>query len=95
MDTEGAISFRALSPAEYKKLKSDLQKEYLAKGKKWVAARKKAEADGAEFADPRPVKPRSKALDKMSTRANAQKLAAKYRKKHEEEQKAKKKAEAL
>jgi len=83
MDTEGTITFRALTAAEYKKLKSGLQEGYVTKGKAWLAARKKAQEAGEEFAEPKPVKPRYKALDKMGTKTNAVKLAQKYQKKYD------------
>jgi len=91
MDTEGTISFTAVTADEYKKLKEDLQADYVAKGKTWLAAKKKAEAAGEEFKEPQPVKPRYKALDKMSTQTNAARLAKKYQEKHEADQKAKEK----
>ena len=43
----------------------------------------------------KPVKPRYKALDKMGSRANAQKLAAKYQKRYEAQKRAKEQAAAL
>lgn len=95
MDTAGKIDFRALTADEYKKVKATLKKDYLAKGKAWLAAKKKAESDGAEFTDAKPVQPKYRALDKLASRANAQKLAQKYQKKHEEEQKAKEKTASL
>jgi len=83
MDTEGTITFHALTAIEYRKLKSSLQEGYVTKGKAWLAARKKAKEAGEEFAEPKPVKPRYKAIEKMSTKTNAIKLAQKYQKKYD------------
>ena len=91
MDTEGKVTFQALTSDEYKKLKDELKKAYLEKGKKWLAAKKEAESSGAECTEPKPVKPRYRALDKMSSKANALKLAKKYQAKYEAQQKAKQK----
>ncbi len=93
MDTEGEIAFKAVTADEYRKLKDELKKEYMAKGKTWLAARKKAEEAGDEFTDPKPVKPRYKALDKLSTKANALKLARRYQEKYEAEQRKKEEQE--
>ena len=94
MDTEGEITFQALTAAEYKKLKSSLQEGYVTKGKAWLAAKKKAEEAGEEFAEPRPVKPRYKALDKLSTKTNAVRLAQKYQKKYDAQKREKDQAKA-
>ena len=95
LDNDGKISHRALTAAQYKKLKGELQKKHTALGKKWLAAKKEAEADGVEFVDPKPIRPRYKALGKMSSRANALKLAAKYQRQYEARKRAKEKAETL
>jgi len=94
MDTTGEITFRALTAAEYKKLKSSLQERYVTKGRAWLAAKKKAEEAGEEFAEPKPVKPRYKALGKMSTKTNAVKLAQKYQKRHDAAKREKDEAKA-
>ncbi len=95
LDAEGKITFRAMTAKEYTKLKVDLKKAYTEKGKAWLAARKRAEADDAEFTEARPVKPRYKALDKVGSRASALKLAGKYQKQYEAKRRAKKEAETL
>lgn len=89
LDTEGKIGFRAMTASEYSKLKIELKKQYMEQGRKWVAASKKAESEGAECTVDKPVKPRYKSLDKLSSRANAQKLAAKYKQRYEAEKRAK------
>lgn len=95
MDVAGKVDFRALTADEYKKLKHEMTKDYVAKGKAWLEAQKKAEADGVAFAEPKPVQPKYRALDKMTSKANAVKLAEQYQKKHDEEQKAKEKSASL
>ncbi|MFW6162439.1 MAG: hypothetical protein ACODAJ_06690 [Planctomycetota bacterium] len=94
MDTEGAITFRALTAKGYKELKAQLRKEYVTQGKAWLAARNKAQEAGEEFTEPKPVKPRYKALERISTKAVAEKLAAKYQRKYEELKRQKDKEEA-
>jgi len=96
-DTEGKIAFKALTSGQYKALKAELKKEYSEKGKTWLAAKKKAEADGSEFTDSRPVKPRYKALDKLSSRTSALKMAQKYQRKYEAQKREKERqaAEAI
>ena len=97
MDTEGKISFKAVTSSQYKELKAELKKEYAEKGKTWLAAKKKAEAGGSEFTDPKPVKPKYKALDKLTSRNSAQQMAQKYQKKYEVQKREKEKdaAEAI
>ena len=97
MDTEGKISFKAVTSSQYKELKAELKKEYAEKGKTWLAAKKKAEGAGSEFTDPKPVTPRYKALDKLSSMKSAQQMAQKYQKKYQAQQRAKERdaAEAI
>ena len=77
LDNDGKIGHRALTASGYKQLKAELKRTYMDKGKQWVEAKKRAEAEGSEFTDARPVKPRYKAVDKSSSGATAQKLAKK------------------
>jgi len=94
MDTEGTITFRALTSADYRKLRTELRKQYEQDGRKWLAARKQAASAGEEFTDRKPVQPRYRTLDRVTDKSRAQRLAAAYQKKYDALKKAKQQANA-
>ncbi len=89
---DGDIRFVAASAGGYKKLKSQLKKEYLEKGKKWLEAKKKAGQAGKEFTESKPVKPKYRALREAASSSAALKLARGYQSKWEAKLKQKKEA---